>query len=72
MSNWKPTIKVFGEAPYHTNGQTFATKDEAEKSARNRSWNWTMAEDFGTVETDEPVNYKWVESVGDVRLEDEA
>ena len=71
MSNWKPTIKVFGEAAYHENGQTFATKHEAEMSALTRFHNWTMAQDYGTVETDEPVNYKWVESVGDVRLEED-
>ncbi len=66
--SFKPAIKVFGETPYYTNGQTFATKDEADKSARNRYGNWTMAEDWKSVESDEPVNYKWEDGVGDVSI----
>ena len=71
--SWKPAIKVFGEAPYHQNGQTFATEAEAFASARSRYSRWTMAEDYKAVEvsTDEnPVNYRWDEKLGDVRLED--
>jgi len=68
--SFKPAIKVYGESPYYTNGQTFATYDEALASARNRSWNWTMAEDYKAVESDEPVNYRWDEKLGDVSLPD--
>jgi hypothetical protein len=31
--SWKPAVQVIGEEPFYTNGQTFATKDEAESSA---------------------------------------
>jgi len=68
--SWKPTIKVFGEAPYYTNGQTFATEDEARKSARNRYGNWTQAEAYGVEESDEPVSYRWDDEVGDIRIGD--
>jgi hypothetical protein len=66
--SWKPAVQVFGEEPFYTNGQTFATKDEAEKSARNRMFNWTLVRDCRADESNEPVNYKWVEGIGDVSL----
>jgi hypothetical protein len=68
--SWKPEIKVFGEKQFYSNSQVFETYEEAHISARNRHFNWTMAEDFRVVESEEPVNYKWVDGVGDVRLED--
>jgi hypothetical protein len=69
--SWKPAIKVYGEEPFYTNGQTFATKEEAEKSARNRLWNWSLAEDSKAVESEEPVNYRWVDGIGDVSFDSE-
>ena len=66
--SFKPAIKVYGEEPYYTNGQTFATEEEAHKSAVNRMFNWTLAEDVKVVESDEPVNYKWVDGQGDVSI----
>jgi hypothetical protein len=69
--SWKPAIKVTGEEPFYTNGQTFATKEEAEKSAYNRFYFWFNATDHKAIESDEPVNYKWVDGVGDVSIESE-
>ena len=73
MSSWKPALKVFNEEPFYQNGQTFATKEEAEKSARNRYSNWMQAEAWRADEVDSsehPVNYIWVDGVGDVRIEE--
>ena len=67
--SWKPAVQVYGEEPFYQNGQTFATKEEAEKSAQNRMWNWTLVRDCRADESDEPVNYKWVDGVGDVPLD---
>lgn len=72
--SFKPEFKVYGEEPFYQNGQTFATYNEAEKSACSRFWRWTMAEKFRVAEVDSeeyPVNYRWDEEKGDVRLEDE-
>jgi len=68
MPNFKPTIKPIGESKFYTNGQTFATEAEARQSAKNRYCNWMMAEAFGVEESDEPVNYAWVDGQGDVHL----
>lgn len=72
--SWKPEIAVIedGKKSFYQNGQTFATFEEARKSALNREWNWTMAVDSRAVEVDSaefPVNYRWDEVKGDVRLE---
>lgn len=73
--SWKPEVQVFGEEPFHQNGQTFATKEEAEKSAHGLAMRWMLVRDWRAAEVDtetNPVNYKWVDGVGDVRIEEEA
>lgn len=67
--SWKPEVKVEGK--FSQNGQVFATKEEAEKSAYNRFWNWTLCTGSRAVEVDSekfPVNYRWDEKLGDVSL----
>ena len=57
MSNWKPEVKVSGT--WERNGLVFATKDEAEESARDLMWRWWLVTDWRAVESDEPVNYTY-------------
>lgn len=54
--SWKPYFEVQGE--WATNGQAFATKEEAFASARNRFAVWTTPTDFGVRESFEDVNYR--------------
>lgn len=61
-------IKVYGEEPYYPNGVRFATEGEAKKAGANKLWNWTMAEDFKVVQSEDPVNYRWVDGVGLERI----
>jgi hypothetical protein len=71
MKAYKPAVKVYGEPAFYRNGQTFATYEEARKSAANRAWNWTMVERHRVDEVDTaeyPINYKWVDGEGDVHL----
>lgn len=71
MPNYKPQFKVYGEKDFYGNGQTFATREEAEGSAVDRYFRWTMAEDWRVIEVDEaeyPVTYKWSEEGGDVHI----
>ena len=71
MPNYKPQLKVYGEEEFYGNGQTFATRQEAECSAVDRYRKWTMAEDWRVIEvgeTEYPVNYKWSEEDGDVHI----
>lgn len=66
--SWKPAFKFRGQKELGTNGQVFATKDEALASAAARFTVWTMPEDFTAVESDEPVNYRWDKEQGDVMI----
>jgi len=61
MPNYKPAFIIRGEDKPCTNAQVFATKEEAEDSARARFVVWTMPDDWTVVETDDPVNYKVVD-----------
>ncbi len=70
--SWKPEVMVIGEqGKWYQNGQTFATKEEAEKSAHNRYYNWMLCIDHRAVEVpdaENPVNYRWDDEFGDVML----
>jgi hypothetical protein len=67
--SWKP--EVFVEGKWCQNGQAFSTKEEAEKSAFQRFFAWFLCDDHRAVEVDTlefPVNYEWVDGIGDVLL----
>ena len=71
--SFKPEFEVFGEeGTSYQNGQNFATCEEAEKSAYNRACNWFAVKNWRAVEvpdSEHPVNYKWDDEIGDVRLD---
>ncbi len=73
--SFKPEFEVYGEeGKFYSNGQNFATYEEAEKSAINRSFNWMLVKNYRVAEVSDeefPVNYKWDEEKGDTRLNDE-
>jgi hypothetical protein len=58
--SWKPEVKVSGK--WGSNALVFATKEEAEANARALAVRWTLVEEARAVESDEPVNYRWVNS----------
>jgi hypothetical protein len=58
MTNYKPQFH-FGTTERQTNGQVFATYDEAQSSALNRFRQWIIPTDYSVIETDDPVNYMW-------------
>ena len=71
--SFKPEFQVLGEEAFYQNGQTFATYEEAFKSAESRWQRWTLAKDFRVAEVSDaeyPVNYRWDDEKGDIRLED--
>jgi hypothetical protein len=51
---WKP--EVFVEGQWVRNGQVFATKEEAEASAKDLMRRWTLVNDTRAVKVDEEVN----------------
>jgi hypothetical protein len=65
--SFKPEFQTAGNGDaWSGNAQRFATKEEAEASARNRYANWTMATGYRATECSEPVNYRWDATQGDV------
>ncbi len=68
MTNYKTQFH-FGTTERQTNGQVFATYDEAQSSALNRFRQWIIPTDYSVIETDDAVNYMW-DGRTDVRLSD--
>jgi hypothetical protein len=64
--SFKPEFLCQGE--WCDNAQRFATKEEAEASARSRFMRWTVPSDCRATESDDPVNYTWDNEKGDVSL----
>ena len=65
--NWKPEVFVDGE--WGQNSLVFATKEEAENYAHDLYMRWILCSDSRAVESEDPVNYRWEEGKGAVRLE---
>ena len=65
---FKPAVKTEGDKEFVTNGMAFATPAEAMLSARNLEARWMAVLDISVLESDEPVNYKYVDGVGEVHL----
>ncbi len=57
--SWKP--QVFVEGSWAGNGLAFATKAEAENNARDLLMRWYVPTDSRAVESEEPVNYSYVD-----------
>lgn len=63
--SFKPQFQT-GGSDWAGNAQAFATEAEALASAKARYNVWTMATAYRAVESDEPVNYRWDDALGDV------
>ncbi len=61
--SWKPEVQIIGEPDdkWSRNGLVFATREEAEASARNLMSRWFMVWDTRATESDEAVNYRWTD-----------
>jgi hypothetical protein len=64
--SWKPVFKL--DNKWCENAQRFATKDEAYASAESRFMRWTAPEAFDAHESEDPVNYRWDNGLGDVSI----
>lgn len=65
--SFRPMVKVGNE--WAGNSIRFATREEAESSARDLAMRWTLCVDHRADESDDPVNCKWYSSRGNVHLE---
>ena len=57
--SYRPMFEVQGS--WAGNAQRFATYEEAEASAKARFMVWTMPTAWRVDESDDPVNYAWVD-----------
>ena len=64
--SFKPEVIADSSGKFCGNGLAFATREEAEANARDLASRWMLVTDFRVVESDQPVNYRWVNG----RLED--
>ena len=66
--SFKPSVSTDGGATFNENALAFATREEAEASARDLMGRWMLVTDWRVIESDEPVNYTLkdgvLESVG--------
>lgn len=56
--SWAPEVTVESGGTWTGNALRFATKEEAERYARDLAMRWTSVRDWRCVEKDERVNYK--------------
>ena len=64
MKSWAPEVVADSSGKWVGNALRFATKAEAEGNVADLAWRWTAVIDTRVVETDDPVNYRWVPSIG--------
>ena len=55
--SFKPEVSTDGGRTFHQNALAFATREEAETSARDLMSRWMLVTDWRAVESDQPVNY---------------
>ena len=55
--SFKPEVSTDGGRTFQQNTLAFATRDEAETSARDVMSRWMLVTDWRVVESDQPVNY---------------
>ena len=56
--SFKPSVSTDGGATFNENNLAFATREEAELSARDLMARWMLVTDWRVVESDQPVNYR--------------
>ena len=59
--SWKPEVIADNSGKWCGNALRFATKEEAEANVLDLSYRWTSVRDTRVVESDEPVNYRWID-----------
>lgn len=64
MTSYKPEVQTGTDPNWYGNALRFATREEAEKNVRNLMDRWLLVVDTRVVESDDPVNYRWVDGEG--------
>ena len=61
--SFKPEVSTDSSGKFYGNALAFATYAEALQSASELSRRWMLVRDYRAVESDEPVNYAYVDGV---------
>jgi hypothetical protein len=56
--SWKPEVRTGNDPKFYDNNLAFATKEEAEQSARDLMGRWLLVVEWRVVESEQPVNYR--------------
>lgn len=64
--SYKPEVRVGTDTKWYDNSLAFATREEAEYSARDLMNRWLLVVDWRVVESEQPVNYKLDLETGDL------
>lgn len=58
--SWKPEVFIKSENKWCGNALVFATREEAEQNASDLLMRWYVPIDSRAVESQEPVNYRYI------------
>ena len=61
--SWKPEVKTGNDQKWYDNSLRFATKEEAELSAKDLMARWLLVVDYRATESEDPVNYRIKDNV---------
>lgn len=62
--SWKPEVIADDSGKFVGNALRFATKEEAEANVHALMMSWMAVREWRVVESDEPVNYRWIAGKG--------
>ena len=62
--SWAPEVIADNSGKWAGNALRFATKEEAEANVANLAARWLAVIDTRVVESDDPVNYRWIAGKG--------
>lgn len=58
MKSWKPEVQTCRDPKFYGNNLAFASREEAERSAKDLMSRWMLVVEWRVVESDQPVNYR--------------
>jgi len=61
--SFKPEVQTDDTKQWYGNALRFATRKEAEQQVNDLKWRWLSVLDTRVIESEDPVNYQYVEGV---------
>jgi len=59
--SWKAGVKTGDDTEFAFNALRFETREEAQDYVRDLMWRWLAVREAKVEESDEPVNYRFIE-----------